>query len=159
MLVAAIAGIGVGKAQVATTGNAVVGSGFTVTPGDLAFIMKQIKISEHHAATLTAADPCGTLVGPGPESSAHTSTTLPGCLARSRASLARRFFPPPPSGRGAGRLWVPRPGDLEGEPEVLEPLPAGLGAYGHPPPIADERRHLRSAPKPAVGRPLLEGRE
>ena len=43
-----------------------VGSGFTVTPSDLAFILKQIKISEQHAVTATAANPCGTLVGAGP---------------------------------------------------------------------------------------------
>jgi hypothetical protein len=41
------------------------GAGFTVTAGDLSFILKQIKISERHAATLTASNPCGTLVGPG----------------------------------------------------------------------------------------------
>ena len=46
-----------------------VGQGFTVTPSDLAFILKQIKIAERHAATLTASNPCGTLVGsrPGPD--------------------------------------------------------------------------------------------
>ncbi|GAB3870442.1 peroxidase family protein [Terrabacter terrigena] len=44
-----------------------VGQGFTVTPSDLAFILKQIKIAERHAATLTPANPCGTLVGPGPD--------------------------------------------------------------------------------------------
>ena len=43
-----------------------VGEGFTVTPSDLAYILKQIKIAEHHAATATPANPCGTLVGPGP---------------------------------------------------------------------------------------------
>jgi Ca2+-binding RTX toxin-like protein len=43
-----------------------VGSGFTVNAADIAFILKQIKISEQHALTATAADPCGTLVGPGP---------------------------------------------------------------------------------------------
>ncbi len=42
-----------------------VGQGFTVTAGDLQYILKQIKISERHAATLTASNPCGTLVGPG----------------------------------------------------------------------------------------------
>ena len=47
--------------------QAPVGEGFTVVPADLAFILKQIKIAEHHAATLTPADPCGTLVGPGPD--------------------------------------------------------------------------------------------
>src|SRR4051794_31566452 len=48
-------------AQTAPTGN-----GFTVTAGDLSFILKQIKIAEHHAATRTNAEPCSTLVGPGP---------------------------------------------------------------------------------------------
>src|SRR4051795_10629647 len=41
-----------------------VGNGFTVTAGDLSFILKQIRIAERHAATLTASNPCGTLVGP-----------------------------------------------------------------------------------------------
>jgi hypothetical protein len=40
------------------------GQGFTVTAGDLSFIVKQIRISERHSATLTASNPCGTLVGP-----------------------------------------------------------------------------------------------
>ena len=34
-----------------------VGQGFTVTAGDLSFILKQIKISERHSATLTASNP------------------------------------------------------------------------------------------------------
>ena len=51
----------------ATAAVAPVGQGFTVTPSDLAFILKQIKIAEHHAATLTPANPCGTLVGSGPD--------------------------------------------------------------------------------------------
>ncbi|MEA2157561.1 MAG: hypothetical protein QOE11_3701, partial [Solirubrobacteraceae bacterium] len=66
-LLAAVVGIG---AQVVPSANAAVaptGNGFTVTPGDLAFILKQIKISERHAATLTPANPCGTLVGSGPD--------------------------------------------------------------------------------------------
>src|SRR3954447_13598805 len=41
------------------------GQGFTVTPGDLHFILKQIQISEHHAATQTPGNLCGTLVGSG----------------------------------------------------------------------------------------------
>ena len=44
-----------------------VGQGFTVLPSDLAFILKQIKIAEHHAATYSPAHPCDTLVGPGPD--------------------------------------------------------------------------------------------
>src|SRR6185436_14742368 len=35
--------------------SAPVGQGFTVTPSDLAFILKQIKIAERHAATLSPA--------------------------------------------------------------------------------------------------------
>ncbi|HEV7654507.1 MAG TPA: peroxidase family protein [Mycobacteriales bacterium] len=59
----------IGLTTVALTPAAVaapapVGQGFTVTASDLAFILKQIKISERHAATETPANPCGTLVGP-----------------------------------------------------------------------------------------------
>src|SRR4051794_7410503 len=39
-----------------------VGNGFTVTAGDLSFILKQIKIAERHTTTLTASNPCGTLL-------------------------------------------------------------------------------------------------
>jgi Ca2+-binding RTX toxin-like protein len=35
-----------------------VGAGFTVTAGDLSFILKQINIAERHAATATTAEPC-----------------------------------------------------------------------------------------------------
>ncbi|MGA8211410.1 MAG: peroxidase family protein [Nocardioidaceae bacterium] len=55
------------QSATATTANAAaaaVGSGFSVTAGDLSFILKQIKIAERHAATYTADNPCGTLVGP-----------------------------------------------------------------------------------------------
>ena len=54
----------------ATAAQAPTGSGFTVTPGDLAFILKQIKIAEHHSQALLdnpdATDPCFGLVGSGP---------------------------------------------------------------------------------------------
>jgi Ca2+-binding RTX toxin-like protein len=43
--------------------TAAVGQGFTVTAGDLSFILKQIKIAERHANTRTAGNQCGTLVG------------------------------------------------------------------------------------------------
>lgn len=65
----AVAFIAAGVAQIPLAGAAPVapvGSGFTVNAADLAFILKQIKISEQHAATATASNPCGTLVGPGP---------------------------------------------------------------------------------------------
>src|SRR4051794_4837422 len=48
------------------TNQAPDGQGLTITPGDLRFILKQIKIAEHHAATLTPSNPCGTQVGSGP---------------------------------------------------------------------------------------------
>src|SRR3954469_22768291 len=65
-LVAEIAAVAIstvrpGQARAAA---APTGQNFTITPGDLHFIMKQIKIAEHHSATLTASNPCGTLVGP-----------------------------------------------------------------------------------------------
>ena len=51
----------------ATAAVAPVGQGFTVTASDLAFILKQIKIAEHHAATLSPAHPCDTMIGTGPD--------------------------------------------------------------------------------------------
>jgi hypothetical protein len=55
-------GLTVSTVPLAHAAAAPTGSGFTVTSGDLAFILKQIKISERHATTLTASNPCGTLV-------------------------------------------------------------------------------------------------
>ena len=44
-----------------------VGQGFTVTPSDLSFILKQIKIAEAHVANTTSlTGPCGALLGTGP---------------------------------------------------------------------------------------------
>lgn len=59
--------LGIAGATAVTSGSAAlaagpVGSGFTVTASDLAFILKQIKIAESHAATFTPENPCGTLV-------------------------------------------------------------------------------------------------
>ncbi|MFL6177116.1 MAG: hypothetical protein ACJ715_10730, partial [Ornithinibacter sp.] len=52
----------------------IVGEGFTVTPADLAFILKQIKIAEAHSAVLAAQGPgpstdpvrCQSMIGTGP---------------------------------------------------------------------------------------------
>jgi Ca2+-binding RTX toxin-like protein len=55
--------VGVRVVEPADAAVAPVGEGFTVTSGDLKFILKQIKIAERHAQTLTPANPCGTLVG------------------------------------------------------------------------------------------------
>ena len=43
-----------------------VGQGFNLNASDLRFIMKQIKISEAHAASATPDNPCGTLLNAGP---------------------------------------------------------------------------------------------
>ncbi|MFE8887183.1 peroxidase family protein [Pseudarthrobacter enclensis] len=51
----------------AQAAQAPVGSGFTVTPADLAYILKQIKIAEAHVANTTSSTgPCGALIGTGP---------------------------------------------------------------------------------------------
>ena len=42
------------------------GQGFTITPADLSFILDQIRIAEHHAATQSVANPCRTMIGTGP---------------------------------------------------------------------------------------------
>ncbi|WP_461187535.1 peroxidase family protein [Arthrobacter sp. Z4-13] len=47
--------------------QAPVGAGFTVTPADLSFILKQIKIAEAHVVNTTSeTGPCGALLGTGP---------------------------------------------------------------------------------------------
>jgi len=46
VLLAAVAGLGLAHNSAHASVN-VVGSGFTVTPGDLPFILKRIKIAEH----------------------------------------------------------------------------------------------------------------
>src|SRR3954468_23500496 len=69
LCVAILAALG-GTASVGRSANpAPPGQGFTVTAGDLSFILKQIKIAEHHAAYLqnplnAGAGPCDGLVGP-----------------------------------------------------------------------------------------------
>jgi len=54
-------------ADVLPPGVAPVGAGFEITLTDLAFILDQIKISEQHVGpTFDPLDPCGNLIGPGP---------------------------------------------------------------------------------------------
>jgi len=55
LILSTAAGLGIARSTASAGVSNVVGNGFTVTPGDLAFILKQIKIAEHHAATQTAA--------------------------------------------------------------------------------------------------------
>ncbi len=53
-------------ATMSTSAHAAVGQGFNLNPSDLRFILRQIKISEEHVRTRTPANPCGTLLGAGP---------------------------------------------------------------------------------------------
>src|SRR3954451_13357289 len=55
-------GLQLGSLPAANAASGTVGNGFVVTPGDLSFILKQIKIAERHTTTLSASNPCGTLV-------------------------------------------------------------------------------------------------
>src|SRR4051812_11341921 len=55
-------GLQLGMMHPASAAPAPVGNDFVVTPGDLSFILKQIKIAERHTTTLTVSNPCGTLL-------------------------------------------------------------------------------------------------
>ncbi len=68
-----------------------VGQGFTVTAGDLTFILKQIKIAERHATTLTAAEPVRHARRPRPEPD-------PGPADRLRPAHRRRLLQQPVPG-------------------------------------------------------------
>src|SRR6267142_7260552 len=46
--------------------TAPVGAGFAIDAEDLRFIFHGIEIAQEHSVTRTAANPCGTLLGPGP---------------------------------------------------------------------------------------------
>ncbi len=64
-LMMAMPNVGIVSSQAAIN-TSPVGSGFTVTPADLTYILQQIKIAEFHAANTTPATGlCGALVGPG----------------------------------------------------------------------------------------------
>ena len=64
-LLIAMTNVGVDPSQAAIN-TSPVGSGFTVTASDLAYILQQIKIAEYHAAnTTTLTGACGALVGSG----------------------------------------------------------------------------------------------
>jgi Animal haem peroxidase/Abnormal spindle-like microcephaly-assoc'd, ASPM-SPD-2-Hydin/RTX calcium-binding nonapeptide repeat (4 copies) len=66
-LVIAMSNVGVQTSQAALINTSQVGSGFTVTPADLAYILKQIKIAEYHVANTTSTTGlCGALLGSGP---------------------------------------------------------------------------------------------
>jgi beta-lactam-binding protein with PASTA domain len=43
-----------------------IGNGFVIDAGDLRFIFHAIEVAQEHTVTRTATNPCGTLLGPGP---------------------------------------------------------------------------------------------
>src|SRR3954447_10339630 len=104
------------------------GQGLTVTPGDLKFILKQIKIAERHAATATASNPCGTLVGSAPDQipdrlSSYGLRTVDGSCnnlipGREKFAAADQPFP-----RLTNRRFV----DPEAVPDF--PVPSAPGGY------------------------------
>ena len=119
--------LGVGLLPAVSVAGAVaaptVDDALTLNAADLRFILRQIKIAERHAATATADNPCGTMIGTHPDQipaglNAHElpwglrtvdgscNNLLPG---RERWGAADETFP---------RL-VPRPGR-----RLQSPLPA-----------------------------------
>ena len=93
-----------------TASAAPVGQGFNLNASDLRFILKQIKIAEQHADTLTAANPCGTMRGNGRRPD-------PGRRGGRHAPLGaapdRRHLQQPRRRQGHGRLrrpGLPAPG-------------------------------------------------
>ena len=58
----AMVGAGLPALLTSQAAAAPVGQGFTVTTGDLSFILKQIKIAERHSLTRSPAHPCDTLL-------------------------------------------------------------------------------------------------
>ena len=63
--------LGVGLLPAVSVAGAVaaptVDDAFTLNAADLRFILRQIKIAERHAATATADNPCGTMIGTHPD--------------------------------------------------------------------------------------------
>ena len=68
--VVAVSSVRPSRAKAATPPT---GQGFTVTTGDLKFILKQIKIAEQHAATLTPATRAARSSGPARRTRSRTA--------------------------------------------------------------------------------------
>ena len=83
-----------------------VGEGFTVSAADLSYILKQIKIAEHHVANTTRlTGPCGALLGNGP-------FQIQSPLLVRGAADRRRIVQQPSAGSAAirrGRRGLPAP--------------------------------------------------
>src|SRR4051812_8725952 len=102
---------------------ATVGQGFTITPTDLSYILKQIKVAEAHVANTTSTTgPCGALLGTGPNQLASPllsfglrpvdgscNNLVPG---KARIGAADELFP---------RLTTPVFADAESNPPAFGP--------------------------------------
>ena len=110
------AGLGM-QGMTATAAVTPVGAGFTVNAADLAFILKQIKISEAHVANTTSATgPCGALLGLGAEPGSERSHLLRPphrrrLVQQPHSRAAPPSAPPTSSSRGSPhpRSATPRP--------------------------------------------------
>ncbi|MER5674817.1 peroxidase family protein [Pseudonocardia alni] len=122
-----------GSALLAPTAyaQAPVGQGFTISPADLSFILKQIKIAESHSAALAAAgsgntDPCLGLLGTGPNQvptplTSYGLRTVDGSCnnlqpGRATYAAAHQLFP---------RIATPAFVDAEPVPATLPVGPVG----------------------------------
>ena len=127
-LIAEVAVVAVTAVRPSKAKAAAAGAGFTVTSGDLKFILKQINIAEYHSAHLNQdpSNPCAALVGPGPFQVPDRLTswglrTVDGSCNnlfpdRTRFAAADEVFP---------RLTTPKFQDAEG-------VPAGFFGPGSP---------------------------
>ena len=73
-----------GKNDQAKAAVAPVGNGFTVTPADLAFILKQIKIAERHSRAFVGNPEPGTPLNPDPSATRSTASRWSARRTRSR---------------------------------------------------------------------------
>ncbi len=134
-LVPGVAAVTVAPSPATAAAAAPVGQGFNLNRSDLRFILKQIKISEQHASTATPGNPCGTLVGSGPDQvpSAGNGRDLPWGLrtvdgtcnnlyaGRENFGAANQAFP---------RLVPARFRDAEaGDPDGPGPAPSRSTSY------------------------------
>ena len=110
-----------GKNDQARAAVAPVGNGFTVTPADLAFILKQIKIAERHSRAFEGIPDAGTPLNPDPVGDPDYCQALvgpnepdPGPAHELRLAHGRRLVQQPVRGprqvRGFGPA-VPAPDD------------------------------------------------
>ncbi len=132
-----VAGPGAGNVASAAVGP--VGSGFTVTPSDLAYILKQIKIAERHSRSIAGTEPtqaanpnvandpeyCASLL-PGPLTHPADAGRVPGPgagLSHGVRPADRRWrLQQPRAGSAAQPRWVtgdqPQRGDADTDLEV-----------------------------------------